>query len=176
MAHPIPPSDNPDLRFRLMRLEDIPRVHEIDLLSFSLPWPEKSFTYELTQNPSAQVLVAEFIQPDAGVVIIGMSVVWIIVDEAHIATIAIHPEFRGRGFGKSLFTETLRQSIKRGALLATLEVRRSNLVAQQMYRKFGFKIAGVRPQYYRDNNEDAVIMTVDELGLGYLAWLDQNGI
>jgi ribosomal-protein-alanine N-acetyltransferase len=76
-----------------MILEDIPRVHQIDQLSFSLPWPEKSFTYELTQNPSAQVLVAEFIHPEAGVVIVGMSVVWLIVDEAHIATIAIHPEF-----------------------------------------------------------------------------------
>jgi len=175
MGHPIPPSDNPELRFRLMRLEDIPRVHEIDLLSFSLPWPEKSFTYELTQNPSALCLVAELIPPEAESVIIGMSVVWIIVDEAHIATIAIHPEFRGRGFGKSLLAETLRQSIKRGALLATLEVRRGNLVAQQMYRKYGFKIAGMRAQYYRDNNEDAVIMTVDELGLQYLAWLDQVG-
>jgi ribosomal-protein-alanine N-acetyltransferase len=156
-----------------MKLEDIPRVHEIDVLSFPLPWPEKSFLFELTQNPSTLALVAEVVLSDTKQVVIGMSVVWIVVDEAHIATIAIHPEFRGNGYGKKLLVETLRQAIQRGAVLATLEVRENNSLAQQMYRNFGFKIVGRRPHYYKDNNEDAIIMTLDRMGSAYFTWLDK---
>jgi ribosomal-protein-alanine N-acetyltransferase len=105
-----------------------------------------------------------------------MVVVWIMVDEAHIATIAIHPQFRGHGIGKKLLAETLRQSIQRGAILATLEVREHNLIAQKMYQKFGFEIVGRRLRYYQDNNEDAVLMTLRTLGAGYLIWLDTIGI
>ena len=159
-------------RFRPMNLEDISRVCEIDLLSFSLPWPEKSYHFELTENPSALALVIEIVPEKCNPLIIGMSVVWIIVDEAHIATIAIHPKFRGLGYGKSLLAETLRQSIQRGAHLATLEVRVSNLTAQQLYRSFGFISTGRRMQYYHDNNEDALILTVEPMGLKYLAWLN----
>ena len=159
-----------------MILEDIPRVHAIDVLSFSLPWPEKSYLFELTENPSTMALVAEIVLRDTRQVVIGMSVVWIVVDEAHIATIAIHPEFRGNGYGKKLLAETLRQSIQRGAVLATLEVRENNSLAQQMYKNFGFTTVGRRLHYYKDNNEDAVIMTVNKMGLAYLAWLDKVSI
>jgi ribosomal-protein-alanine N-acetyltransferase len=162
-----------ELRYRPMNLEDIPRVHEIDQLSFSLPWPEKSFHFELTENPSTLALVAEMVLADSQPVVIGMSVVWIIIDEAHIATIAIHPDFRSRGYGRRLLVETLRRSIQRGAQLATLEVRIGNWIAQHMYGEFGFTVAGLRPHYYRDNNEDAVIMTVDKLGAKYLDWLNK---
>jgi ribosomal-protein-alanine N-acetyltransferase len=164
------------LKYRPMKLEDIPRVHEIDMLSFSLPWPENSFQFELTQNPSTLAIVNEMIPPDAMPIIIGMAVVWIIVDEAHIATIAIHPHFRGHGIGKKLLAETLRQSIQHGAVLATLEVREHNYIAQKMYQKFGFEVAGRRPKYYHDNNEDAVILTLPKLGPGYLTWMDSVGI
>jgi len=160
-------------KYRPMSLEDIPRVREIDSLSFSLPWPEKSYHFELTENPSTLALVVEIVPKDCDPVIIGMSVVWIINDEAHIATIAIHPEFRCFGYGKNLLTETLRQSIQRGAHLATLEVRESNQTAQQLYRSFGFIIIGQRSRYYRDNNEDALIMTVEPMGLPYLNWLNR---
>jgi ribosomal-protein-alanine N-acetyltransferase len=164
------------LKYRPMKLEDIPRVREIDVLSFSLPWPENSYKFELTQNPSTLAIVIELIPPGAMPVIIGMAVVWIMVDEAHIATIAIHPYFRGHGIGKQLLAETLRQSIQRGATLATLEVREHNLIAQKMYQKFGFDIVGRRLKYYQDNNEDAVLMTLSKLGEGYLTWLDNVGI
>jgi ribosomal-protein-alanine N-acetyltransferase len=157
-----------------MILEDIPRVHEIDQLSFSLPWPEKSFRFELTENPTTLALVAEIVPINSDALVIGISVVWLIVDEAHVATIAVHPDYRGHGFGKYLLTESLRQSIHRGAKMATLEVRVGNLAARQLYREFGFTIVGLRPQYYRDNNEDAIIMTVENLESGYLDWL--NGI
>jgi ribosomal-protein-alanine N-acetyltransferase len=156
-----------------MILEDIPRVHEIDQLSFSLPWPEKSFRFELTENPTTIALVVEIVPINSDALVIGMSVVWLIVDEAHIATIAIHPDYRGHGYGRNLLAESLRQSIQRGAQLATLEVRVGNLTAQQLYHAFGFTIVGQRPQYYRDNNEDGMIMTVKNLGVEYLAWLNE---
>jgi ribosomal-protein-alanine N-acetyltransferase len=163
------------LEYRPMNLEDIPRVHEIDTRSFSLPWPEKSYYFELTENPSTLALVTELIPDDGAPILIGMSIVWIIMDEAHIATIAIHPDFRGYGYGKSLLAETLRQSIQRGVKIATLEVRKSNLVAQAMYRSFGFMINGLRAHYYRDTHEDALIMTIGPMGTQYLAWLEKNG-
>jgi len=159
-----------------MILEDIPQVHEIDVLSFALPWPEKSYQFELVENPATLALVAELVPSAAKPRVIGMAVVWIVVDEAHIATIAIHPEFQGFGYGKSLLAEALVQAIQRGAILATLEVRENNLLAQQMYIKFGFTIVGRRFHYYKDNNEDAVLMTNDKLGLHYLAWLNKLGV
>jgi ribosomal-protein-alanine N-acetyltransferase len=159
-----------------MKLEDIPKVHEIDVLSFSLPWPEKSYQFELTKNPSSLCLVAEINPFETGSIVIGMAVVWIVVDEAHIATLAIHPEFRGNGYGKKLLAELMRQSIQRGAILATLEVRENNRLAQQIYKNFGFTTVGQRSHYYKDNHEDAIIMTVDKLGQAYLTWLDKVGI
>jgi ribosomal-protein-alanine N-acetyltransferase len=155
-----------------MILEDIHRVHEIDVVSFAMPWPEKSYQFELTQNPTTLAIVAELVPQDVKSVVIGMSVVWMMVNEAHIATIAVHPEFRGVGLGKRLLAETLRQSIERGAILATLEVRENNQAAQQMYTKFGFKVVGRRPHYYADNNEDAILMTLNGLSPRYLQWLN----
>ncbi len=154
-----------------MKMEDIPRVHEIDVLSFALPWPVQSYRFELTENPTTQAIVAEAKLGTGSPLIIGMSVVWIVIDEAHIATIAIHPDFRGKGYGKSLLVESLQRSVEHGAKLATLEVREHNLIAQQMYRKFGFRIVGRRSRYYKDNQEDAVIMTLEKLDSEYLARL-----
>ncbi len=159
-----------------MKLDDVPRVHEIDVQSFSLPWPEKSFLFELNENPTTLAIVAELAPRDTPPLVIGMAVVWILVDEAHIATIAIHPDFRGNGYGKQLLAETLRLAVQRGATEATLEVRQHNLVAQGMYQKFGFTITGLRPRYYKDNNEDAVIMTVHGLGPKYLSHLNIVGL
>jgi ribosomal-protein-alanine N-acetyltransferase len=159
------------IKFRPMQIEDIPSVHAIDLLSFTMPWPEKSYHFELTQNPSTLAVVAELNQQNTGPAVIGMAVVWMILDEAHIATIAIHPDFRGVGLGKSLLAETLRLCILRGATLATLEVRESNLTAQGMYSNFGFKVVGRRSHYYADKNEDAILMTIDGLSTHSLKWL-----
>ncbi len=159
-----------------MQLKDIPRVHEIDVLSFTMPWPEKSYQFELNENPTTLALVAEVSDTQAKPLVIGMAIVWMVVDEAHIATIAIHPAYRGLGFGKSLLGEVLRQTVQRGASLATLEVREQNLLAQQMYLKFGFRIVGRRLRYYKDNNEDAVLMTVNRLSGAYLDRLNLLGV
>lgn len=156
----------PRVWIRRMRVEDIPRVHEIDVASFTLPWPESSYRFEIEANPSAHLWVAEW-QNDCGQYeIVGMIVIWLIIDEAHIATFAVHPQFRGYGIGQRLLAQALLEMHRMGAQRYTLEVRRSNLPAQSLYRKLGFEVISVRPGYYRDNHEDALIMNLEHLNVG----------
>ncbi len=143
---------------RKMTLEDIPAVIDLDHKSFSLPWPERSFRFEVTENPASHCWVAE---QDGKVV--GMIVVWLIVDEAHVATIATHPDYRRQGIAKNLLALALRQLIDEGARSSFLEVRESNFAAQAMYRKFGYEDAGRRRRYYKDNDEDAILMNLESL-------------
>ena len=142
---------------RRMTLADVPAVHEIDLLSFSLPWPERSFRFELTENQVSRGWVTEV---DGKVA--AMLVLWFIVDEAHIATIAVHPDFRRQGIGEQILLYALRAARTEGAQRAFLEVRAGNVAAQAMYRKYGFTVAGVRRGYYKDNNEDAFLMNLEK--------------
>jgi ribosomal-protein-alanine N-acetyltransferase len=146
------------LTIRRMTLEDVPAVSELDQKSFSLPWPERSFRFEVTDNPASRSWVAEL---DGNVV--GMIVIWLLVDEAHVATLAIHPDFRRQGIGKRLLAQALRQAMQEGARSSFLEVRASNLAAQEMYRKFGYTETGRRRRYYKDNGEDAILMNLDSL-------------
>ena len=143
---------------RKMTIEDIEQVIAIDRVSFSLPWPERSFRFDLTDNPASRCWVAEI---DGKVV--GMIVAWLIVDEVHVATIATHPDFRRRGVAKKLLAHTLQYLKDEGAQSSFLEVRASNFAAQEMYRKFGYEESGVRPRYYKDNDEDALLMTLETL-------------
>jgi len=143
---------------RKMMLDDIEQVIAIDRVSFSLPWPERSFRFELTDNPASRCWVAEV---DGRLV--GIIVVWLIVDEVHVATIATHPEFRRQGIAKRLLSHALRELRNEGAQSSFLEVRASNYAAQEMYRKFGYEKSGIRPRYYRDNDEDALLMTLESL-------------
>lgn len=154
---------NLSITFRPMMLNDIEHVHEIDRLSFSLPWSERSFRFELTENHNSVTWVAETVLPDGQIIVIGMIVLWVILDEAHVATIATHPDFRGMGVGRKLLAKGLLAAYQRGARLAYLEVRRSNVLALKMYQKFGFDIVGERPRYYKDNNEDALLMTLNRI-------------
>ena len=146
------------MKFTIRRMDeaDVPAVHEIDRLSFTLPWPERSFRFEVTGNPAARCWVAEVEGRVAG-----MIVVWMIVDEAHVATIATHPDFRRQGIGEELLTHALLSAIAEGAVKSLLEVRASNTVAQAMYRRFGYVEDGIRPRYYNDNHEDALLMSLD---------------
>src|SRR5687768_17380069 len=132
---------------RKMTIDDLPAVVELDKMSFSLPWPERSFRFELTDNPASRCWVA-----DLEGKVVGMIVVWLIVDEAHVATIATDPSYRRQGIAKRLLAYALRQLITDGARSSFLEVRESNLVAQDMYRKFGYEVTGRRRRYYRDND------------------------
>ncbi len=144
---------------RKMTTKDVPAVSQIDQLSFTMPWPAHSFQYEVAENRVARCFVAETEDHH----IAAMIVSWIIVDEMHIATIATHPDYRRQGIGERLLRDALLDGRDAGAHLAFLEVRESNEVAQAMYRKFGFHVSGKRPRYYRDNNEDAILMTLEPL-------------
>lgn len=147
-----------NLLIRKMTLEDVPAVVQLDQISFSLPWPERSFRFEVTDNPASRCWVAE--QDEQ---IVGMVVAWLFVDELHIATIATHPGFRRQGIASRLLTHALLQAMEDGARSSFLEVRESNLPAQAMYRKFGYEESGRRRRYYRDNNEDAILMNLEPL-------------
>jgi ribosomal-protein-alanine N-acetyltransferase len=137
-------------------------VTEIDRLSFALPWPERSFRFELTGNDTARLLVAEM--PAGGDTrVVGFLGYWLLVDEMHISTLAVHPEMRGRGIGEWLLEAGLEQARSQGAEMSTLEVRPSNKAAIALYRKYGFELVGRRRAYYQDNNEDALLMTLSGL-------------
>jgi ribosomal-protein-alanine N-acetyltransferase len=155
-----------------MELADVPQVAEIDRLSFPLPWNAASYRYELTENKAAHFIVAAasgqefkrsrlawlFRQPCVRL-IVGYAGYWLVVDEAHIGTIATHPHWRGQGVGELLLVSLLRDALDHGALEAKLEVRVGNHMAQRLYRKYGFEEVGRRKHYYRDNGEDALLMT-----------------
>ena len=106
--------------------------------------------------------------------LVGMIVVWLIVDEAHVATVATHPDHRRQGIGRRLLAHALRQIMQDGARSSFLEVRESNLAAQEMYRKFGYETTGRRRHYYRDNDEDAILMNLDSLNAERLSFDDEH--
>ncbi len=107
-----------------------------------------------------------------GELIAGFVGLWYITDEAHIVAIGVRGEYRGLGLGEALMIAAIEQAIEREARVVTLEVRVSNHVAQNLYKKYGFTARGTRKGYYSDNREDALIMTSDELAdAGYRAQL-----
>jgi len=136
-----------------MTVFDVPEVAEIENLSFSTPWSEEAFKNEVLSNLSAKYVVAKI---DGKVV--GYGGMWIIVDEGHITNIAVHPEYRGMGVGNKIVDSIIILGRREGASAFTLEVRRTNIIALKLYRKYGFEPVGIRPKYYGDNGEDAIIM------------------
>lgn len=146
------------LLVRRMTVEDVPAAHEIDILSFTLPWPERSLRFEVTDNPAARCWVAELDNR-----LVGMLILWMIIDEAHIATVATHPDYRQQGIAKRLLVKALNSAYEEGAKSALLEVRAGNKAAIKMYEAFGFETVGLRERYYKDNHEDAVLMTLSRL-------------
>ena len=141
-----------------MRLVDLDAVHRIELASFSSPWPPNAYQSELSQNRLASYLVARV--DDEIVAYGGM---WLMVDEAHITTFAVHPAWRRQRIGERLLLAFLDLAIARHAREATLEVRLSNIAARRLYEKYGFRPVGLRPRYYSDNGEDALIMTTEPI-------------
>ncbi|AKG33533.1 ribosomal protein S18-alanine N-acetyltransferase [Paenibacillus durus] len=144
------------LSFRLMKVEDIPDILVIEHEAFTMPWTGEAFRNELTHNHFARYMVMEF---DGS--IIGYAGMWAIVDEAHVTNIALLEAYRGRKWGERLLDELMKTAAYLGMKSITLEVRVSNEVAQNLYRKKGFRPAGLRKGYYSDNREDALIMWAD---------------
>jgi ribosomal-protein-alanine N-acetyltransferase len=142
-----------------MRLEDVPAVHEIERLSFMTPWPAYAFEQELKGNRLARYVVAR-----AGEAIVGFAGLWLMVDEAHITTFSVHPDWRRQGIGRQLLLSLCDIATDISARRMTLEVRVSNEAAQDLYRSFGFEVTGRRPRYYTDDHEDALVMTTPDLG------------
>ncbi len=169
-----------------MRVEDIGAVLEIERNSFSAPWSARAYEYELRYNDLAHYFVARskgagngaqpahmswsplcwldsLLHPSSAAQaesqIVGYVGFWLMAGEAHISTIAVAPEFRGRNIGELILVAAMDRAMELHATEATLEVRVSNLVAQELYLKYGYAKVGMRKGYYTDNNEDAFIMT-----------------
>ncbi|MCS7260681.1 MAG: ribosomal protein S18-alanine N-acetyltransferase [Anaerolineae bacterium] len=184
-----PPAELP-FYVRPMQLADVPAVMAIEHTAFSLPWPEGAYRHEITKNELAHYYVLCFrspsapqqarvsswwrrlrdsLRPEAAApreVLLGYGGFWMMVDEAHISTIAVRQDVRGRGLGEFLLLGLLDEARRLGAQTATLEVRVSNTVARALYTKYGFRETGRRVAYYHDNNEDAIIMTTPVFTVG----------
>lgn len=149
------------ITIRHMQIEDIESVVQIDQTSFTLPWPERSFRYELTQNQASRHWVAELVENGIPKVV-GMLVCWIILDEAHIGTIAVYPDYRRRKIAERMLHQAFAELRAEGVQSIFLEVRRSNESARDLYNKLGFREDGVRKRYYKDNHEDAILMHLED--------------
>jgi [ribosomal protein S18]-alanine N-acetyltransferase len=139
-----------------MTLNDLEEVIRLDHASFSLPWPESSFRFEIAENDCSRCWVALLNQK-----IVGIMVAWLIVDEIHIATFAVDPAYRRQGIAQKLLAHTLVDGIRSGGEKGFLEVREGNLPARRLYEKFGFVDIGLRKRYYQDNGENAVMMNLE---------------
>lgn len=148
----------PAITIRPMRLSDIEAVSKLERRSMSLPWSSSAYVTEVN-NPNAHYLVAK--SEDGSVV--GYGGIWVIMDEMHITTLAVDPASRGKKIGERILIVLLEEAMRRGANRATLEVRQSNRIAQNLYHKYGFQEVAMRPRYYSDNGENAVIMWAEDL-------------
>jgi ribosomal-protein-alanine N-acetyltransferase len=141
-----------------MATSDVSDVTRIERASFSTVWPSDAFYNELSTNRLAHYFVGLF---DDRVVAYGG--IWVILEDSHVTTLAVDPEYRGRRFGEVLLLRLIDEAIERGAAWMTLEVRESNAVAQRLYRKYGFTTVTMRTGYYSDDNESALIMWAGSL-------------
>ena len=162
-----------------MRWEDVPAVMSIERQSFTLPWSDYTYRHELLENVNSHYFVARRIDqtaakrssffsrwrnnPKAAAPIVSYGGFWLIADEAHISTIASHPNWRRRGVGELMLLAMIERALQLNAFMVTLEVRVTNEGAKKLYLKYGFDYVGQRPRYYRDNDEDADLMTVDDV-------------
>ena len=174
-----------------MSAGDLELVVLLDAMSFPLAWPPGAFAKELA-NPQARCWVIETladaplkyeqlagpplgpqtVQPGERAVA-AMLVYWLVLDEAHIATLAVHPDLRRRGLGRMILSCALEEATLEGAKLAYLEVRESNKAAQDLYRSFGFEVTGRRSRYYM--TEDAVLMTREGLNVqAFTGWNERT--
>lgn len=156
----------------LMSLSDLDHVMAIEQASFAAPWSARAYRFEITENANGTMLVIRyspgpwsrlastlsrlgFARPHP---VLGYAGCWHLVDEIHVSTIAVHPDWRGKGLAGLLLLSLLDRGVQLGARRATLEVRVSNGAAQGLYEKYGFKTVSRQKRYYVDNNEDAYIM------------------
>lgn len=166
-----------------MRVEQLDQVRRIERVCFPTPWPRNAYRREILKNERAHYLVVRTTSEQAprprrrqfplsnllfgrseARDVVGYCGVWVMMDEAHITTIAVDPDYRRLGLGQLLIIQMARIALQARATRMTLEVRMSNEHAQALYRKYGFSDGGIRPRYYSDDFEDALIMRSEELG------------
>ncbi len=144
--------------------EDLDEVMRIEDSSFSSPWSRGMFLSELKDNPFANLLTARLIQPEdlsAQKSLLGYCCFWVVFGEVHIMNLAVHPDWRRKGIATRLVEETILISRKNAVQKIHLEVRRSNDPARNLYEKFGFGLIAIRPNYYSQPREDALLMALD---------------
>ena len=167
-----------------MQLDDIPTVSAVEQSVFTMPWSSTAFEHALRHNSSSCYMALRYLpwqesdesEPRLSrsvrrllrpvredIALLGYGGLWMMVDEGHICTLALRPEWRGRGLGELLLASLIEQAVRRQAAVVTLEVRVSNVRAQNLYAKYGFRVDGERKRYYTDNHEDALIMTTDPI-------------
>jgi len=149
-----------DLKIQSLTTDNLTELLELDKACFDGLWTMQGYLREL-ESPNSHFL--GLFSPFNHSELLGMGCFWSILEEAHITILAVHPQYHGQGLGKALLYSLLRTATDLGLESATLEVRDSNLVAISLYEKFGFKTAGKRRGYYKDNNEDALILWLSEL-------------
>ena len=144
---------------RSMEEKDLDQIMIIELESFTTPWTKESFKLEITDNKLAKYFIAEIDNK-----VVGYGGIWLILDEGHITNIAVGKDYRGQGVGNEIIEALIVYCKIKQIRNMTLEVRESNIVAQNLYKKYGFLDCGIRPNYYADDHEDAVIMwkTIEE--------------
>ena len=139
-----------------LTLADLDAVMEIERLSFPTPWPRANFEEEMARTWARMEILREAVSGRP----LAFADYWLVADEIHILNIATHPEARRQGHGARLLKHILQLAKQASYKSVELEVRRSNEAAQGLYRRFGFVEVGMRPRYYEDNDEDAVLMTL----------------
>lgn len=150
-----------EIDIRPLRLEDLETVMDIEPAAFGQHhWSRESFINELNNSAGLYFAAVESLKRN----LIGYSGFWLIGEEAHITTLAVHPDYRRQYVGERLLINNILQARKWGANKLTLEVRASNQSAQNLYHKYGFKSLGVRPHYYQDNFENALILWSENVG------------
>ncbi|ATW25569.1 ribosomal protein S18-alanine N-acetyltransferase [Candidatus Formimonas warabiya] len=150
-----------EIVFYPLKSEHLDQVLEIEQVSFPTPWSKQSFTSELLENALAYYCGC-FLDGK----LIGYGGMWVIIDEAHITNIAVHPYYRGKRVGEAVIFHLMAQAMAKGAYKMTLEVRPSNISAQKLYLRLGFNAVGRRKGYYTDTKEDAIIMWKDLIDQG----------
>lgn len=145
--------DNTKIRIRIAKSSDLDDIYELDVKTFAMPWSKEALSYDILENDNAFVIVAEYEGEFAG-----YADIWTVLDEADLNSIAVSKDFRRKGIGDAIMFAMTEMLSANGVESINLEVRVSNMPAIKLYKKYGFNECGVRPGYYLDNGEDALIM------------------
>jgi [ribosomal protein S18]-alanine N-acetyltransferase len=149
---------------RVSRDAELDEVLAIEAASFTSPWRRDAYQREL-ENPDVSFLYVLRLTPGEGFdhpATVAFCSFWLILDELHINNLAVHPDHRRRGYGRALLQHVMDLGVRVGAVRATLEVRRSNEAALELYERLGFRVAATRRNYYEHPAEDALILWREE--------------